>query len=432
MSDKNKLLVLGILSGILYLGLFFIFSFLYYFSYAEAYIFHFSTLAIIFTLILIYIRGFNIIKTTDLKISIKTIIVWAIIFNTILLFVLPLFIHTDLCVYIGRARIHSIFNENSYLTSYSQFANDPLFADLSNKWAINTNIYGPLFTLIGWAITALAKNNLFLNFILFKSLFITLNILTIWIIYKITSSTKAAYLYAFNPFLLYEIALKAHLDVIHIFLVLLACLFYYRNSKPTNFLIGWLLLWLSVYIKYVTIIFVPIYFLITLKYLPKIKSKLFYALACALTFFGLTTLLFRPFWEGPIIFQRLFDLSQEFNPFFTSFGLIIFIIIFNLFNFPNFFYLGKIASRLAFIISYLAILVKIIFKKITDKDDLLFYFCAVAGIFLLTFFTRFMPWYNTILVALLIVYLGKRKIFQYNYLIYIISIYSLFYYTILR
>jgi len=338
----------------------------------------------------------------------------------------------DLYVYIYRARIHSVFDENSYLVPYSEFSEDKLYPSLENDFSGNTNIYGPLFTLISTGLAKLGGNSLFFNFIIFKFFFIVLNILCALIIFKTTKSIKATYLYAFNPYLIYEFALKAHLDVVHIFLVLGGLYFYFQKPKIFNFCLGWFLLFLSVLIKYVTAIYLPIYFFLVLRLLPNLKSRLKFI---SYSFFGslaLLIILYFPFYEGPEMFKQLFNFNQILNQYFMSLGIIIVMMVLAIFGIENFKALAILLSRLIFVGSYFFSTVYLIFKKNILKHDLTFYLCLISAIFLFTFFNRFMPWYNTILIALLIIHLGKTNNFKYDYLIYALSLYSLVFYIFLR
>ena len=84
----------------------------------------------------------------------------------------------------------------------------------------------------------------------------------------------------------------------------------------------------------------------------------------------------------------------------------------------------------------LALLIKIIFlniktKKI-DKNNLILFFIIIFSLFFATFFTWLLPWYFTVLISLLIVYLGTIKKFEYNYLIYGITMYGIAFHLVLR
>ena len=83
-----------------------------------------------------------------------------------------------------------------------------------------TAIYGPAFTLIGSFFTTIGGDNLLLNIILFKSLFIFMNIANICLILKITSNKAAVILYSWNPIIIFDLVLNTHNDVVMMFLAL--------------------------------------------------------------------------------------------------------------------------------------------------------------------------------------------------------------------
>ena len=229
------------------------------------------------------------------KVSFKVLFGIFILINFITLF-LPSVSSDDLSSYIFWSRLFSRFGANPYFDVYDGFQADPLYSSLATVWSGKPSVYGPLFTLMGSGLTALAGDSLFLNFFLFKLTFASLVVLTGWLIYKITQSNLALFLFAANPVIVWELMLDRHNEIVLIFLLVL-------GLAAKDYLKGWAALILSGLIKFTTLILLPFYGFFALKNLKKKRFR--FILAAGLLALGLTLLTHLPFWTGQDMYARI-------------------------------------------------------------------------------------------------------------------------------
>lgn len=228
------------------------------------------------------------------KQNVKHILAVAFLFQITFLFI-PFLWSNDLYSYIFSSRIMPIFGENPYFIPYDNFVHDPLYTQLRTIWADHTVLYGPLFLHIGGLINLVGQNNLVFLTLAFKSLFISANLASTFLIYKISKSKKAVFLFALNPLVVLELAGNSHTESILLLFLLLSIFFLHR--RPVS---GFLALIASVLVKYYSLIFLPFY-LIGLK--KQGMKKLVISLVAGVLF---VVAVYLPFWEDPSIFDYLF------------------------------------------------------------------------------------------------------------------------------
>src|SRR3990167_8619226 len=167
------------------------------------------------------------------KVQIKTLSRIIIIFHLTFLLI-PFLSSNDLYSYIFSTRINGLYYQNPYFTIYDSFPSDPLYHDLWTIWATQRTLYGPLFLYIGGLINYIGQNNLLFLTLAFKSLFIAANLACILLIYKITQSKKAVFLFGVNPLVIYELSGNSHTESLTLLFLLLA--FYLYNRPVMGFL----------------------------------------------------------------------------------------------------------------------------------------------------------------------------------------------------
>ncbi len=390
---------------------------------------YFAAVFILLILLGLYVKSYTLVSKENTPI--KHIIVFAILFNALLVFMPPI-ASTDLYSYISRSRIISEYGENPYLVPYDSFSDDKLYYSLKTVWSRNTAIYGPLFISASAAIAYLSGDNLYLNIFSFKLVFAAINILIIFIIQKITNDKKAVFLYAWNPFIVFEFALNSHNDVMMILFVALSLLYFFKKSSVKNLLIGWFFLVFSALIKFFTLIFLPFYLIFAIRNLGRKKEKITFAVLFCLAGLFFVALAYYPYWAGPEIFSRLSALVEK-KSVFSSLGIGALIVFLLILKIPNYYWWSKTINRSFFALVYFLMLFRLTFiKKEREKSALLKYFIFSFGLFLATFFTWLMPWYTTLLIALIAIYAGmegKRGSAAY---IYGITIYGIIFYFLLR
>ena len=203
------------------------------------------------------------------------IIVWFAIFSIILLFIYPLD-SADVFLYSLQGRMISLYNFNPYEIVPSQISADLMYSYIPLEWANQLMVYGPLWAMIAAAMAWLVSGlGLISNLLIFKALAILVNAGCVFLVYKILKiikpeyATWGAWLYAWNPFVLWQTAIDAHNDIVMIFLVLLA--FYLLLQKKYYLVLPVLIL--SVLVKYISILLLPFFIWYILKKQLNLKQR---------------------------------------------------------------------------------------------------------------------------------------------------------------
>lgn len=197
--------------------------------------------------------------------------VWLLIFlvSLILFFAWPAFSY-DIFNYIATAKVAFYYQENPYLVMPIEFTGDPLlkFMHQANRVAP----YGPFWIILAGIPHFLGGNKIVPTLFLFKALTMAFYFGSGWLVYKITKSLFGLVFFSLNPLVLIETLVSAHNDVIMLFWALLAvyCLFDKKKILSLIFLL------LSVAVKWVTFILLPLFFLIN-----KFKKDFWLLLATA-------------------------------------------------------------------------------------------------------------------------------------------------------
>jgi alpha-1,6-mannosyltransferase len=365
------------------------------------------------------------------KIGFKTLAAIWIGLNLLLFLVWPI-TSSDIFSYVYQGRVGSAHAANPYLSSYSFFPGDALFPILNNRWSDRTAPYNPLFVLISMGLTAVAGDNFLLAIILFKLLMVSASLLSGWLIYKISGSRTAFFIYAFNPLVLFEFALNGHNDVLVIFFLLMG-LYLWLKQKTNTAWLSWLLAGL---IKATGWLWLPLAVAIGI-----IQAKgrstgwrraglwIISGLILYLAFYSLFFKSIGAFMDKT---GSLFDVAGS-----NSLGIIMFAGILKLFYFPDPWYYAAILGKISFIILYGYIIFRILRVKTLQRDVQTLH-CNVStnaiayAAFFLLFFTWLMPWYFTILVPLAALGYWQDKKSYWLYGLYFFTFYGIIYYMLLR
>jgi len=386
-------------------------------------VFYWIVTALVFNLIF-YIKGFSYLK--KIKVSFKKLFLFFILLNLVLMFIWPAG-SNDSFSYIYQSRLISHHQVNPYIDTYSNFEHDSFFKEINNKWSARTAPYGPIFLALGGLLTWLGGNSLILTLFLFKLVMVIANILCAWLVYKVFDSIKVFYLYAFNPFILFEFAINAHNDVLLVLFVVLSLGFLLKNNwQGKAWAIGFFII--SLLLKFYSLVLLPFIVFRGVLDLKLRKDKL------KLIFSGLFFLAVLPtisFWWLADSFQTALSplLSQS-----KVMGAISPVIW--LFNKVAEMPMGTaiMLSKSLFVIIFALVLVAWLYEKI--KLNLYFILAIVLTIFYLTCFTWFMPWYLIFLLIFLIAGYATAKDTVVSKLslwfIYFISFWGIIYYIVLR
>jgi len=212
-------------------------------------------------LFVLYYAGYRLCLAQDASHWPWAVLVLATVFSLTLLFVYPVGA-VDIFDYIINGRILAHYGLNPFAHVASEFPGDPLAPYAA--WQNIPSAYGPFWAFLAAGINLLAGSaDLLANVWAFKGLAILFYVLDIGLIYGILAEIKPAYalpgafLFAWNPLLLFETAANGHNDSVMMFFVLLAIYLLLQNRAGLSIIA----LTCSVMIKFITIILLPFFLL---------------------------------------------------------------------------------------------------------------------------------------------------------------------------
>ena len=200
-----------------------------------------------------------IVLTKKGKLVLKQIWILIIGAGIILLFAYPAFSH-DIFNYIFDVRILIFHKASPWMHTALDFPLDPWTRFM--HWTHRTYPYGPFWIIAGIIPYTLGFGKFVLTLFNFKLFFLLSYLGSSWLVYKILSrvSKKNSLLglafFAFNPLVLNESIVSPHLDIVMVFLGLLAIYLILIKKKA----LGVFSLLLSILTKYATIGYIPIVF----------------------------------------------------------------------------------------------------------------------------------------------------------------------------
>lgn len=218
-----------------------------------------STLIYIFLLLIMSIVYFIFIKRNSFK-NIKQLIIFICIISTIFIFLLP-FTSSDVFYYMGVGELNSVYNQNPYYVSITEYCNEKDINDsileqgAINPWADTVVVYGPMAQIFFSLCTKLSFKNVDICLIIFKLANIVFHVLNCYLIYKITRKLKFSVMYGLNPFMYIEFIGNCHNDIIVVFFILLSL---YFLLKKKSLLKSVIFLSIATGIKYFAILLLPV------------------------------------------------------------------------------------------------------------------------------------------------------------------------------
>lgn len=335
---------------------------------------------------------------------------------------------SDLYSYIYQARVWSVFGLNPYLYSYSSLAQDYFFFALNNHWSFRTTPYGPLFMILTGAWTYIAHSSFLGSLLGLKIFLASLNVVVGILIYRFRFSLSSFYLYAFNPLVLFEVAINGHNDVMLVFFLVLSLTTALNSKKKPVF---WSFLWLffSVAVKYLSVVLIPIWIIIFWR--EAVSRRARYRLILNILITSLASFIFYWYFFPDISNFISSILSQGAFVHFIKSPLIGWIdTALSLFT-SNHLNIAILVSRVIFLIFYVYLLARVWVNG--TRANLLYYSVLVFTVFLLSCFTWLMPWYLITPIALLSLLYHQEK---YQRLaansIFVLTFYGIITYFILR
>jgi hypothetical protein len=158
----------------------------------------------------------------------------------------------DIFNYITNAKLLSHYGENPYIVMPIEIIGEPYLS--FTHFANTTTIYGPIWTALS-GLTYLLGFNTFIGHILAFKLISALSLILIAsIIWVITRSIKNVLFFVLNPLVLIELVASGHNDGVMMGFALLSFLLIQKK----RYLLAGLSIFLSIGIKYATIVLLPI------------------------------------------------------------------------------------------------------------------------------------------------------------------------------
>jgi hypothetical protein len=175
----------------------------------------------------------------------------------------------DLFNYIFDAKIVTFYNQNPYLHKALDFADDPMLTFIHSTH--RPYPYGPIWLSLTVPLSYIGFQFFLPTFFLFKSIMALSFIGTAFFIGKILKNTYpknemiGVIFFALNPLVIIEALVSGHNDIVMIFLAVWGM---YLLLKK-RYIFSFLLLVLSIGIKFATIILIPVFIYILIKQLRK-------------------------------------------------------------------------------------------------------------------------------------------------------------------
>ncbi len=219
------------------------------------------------------------------------------LFSVILAYMYPISA-ADVFDYIVQSRIFAYYHANPYVATGGDYLADPFVPYM--VWRDFPSVYGPVWTFLS-AIPSIAGGESLLNSVLaFKALvsaFVLADGVLVYLVMRAVQPQWAlagAFAFTWNPLVLFETAGNAHNDAVMMFFVLLAL---YLGVKGK---LCWVLpaLVASIFVKFVTIVLVPVALVVLLKRSGSLRRALVVGSQSLALSGGLVALLWWPFWVG--------------------------------------------------------------------------------------------------------------------------------------
>jgi len=171
----------------------------------------------------------------------------------VLFFAYPAMLSYDIFNYITTAKVLFHYHENPYIVMPIEFANDPylLFTHAANKIAL----YGPFWILLSGIPFLLGFGNFLLILFNFKLVIVLFYYGVSYFIWKISKNIFSVVLFSLNPLVVVEALVASHNDIAMMFFTISS--FFFLIRKKVGLAVIFFIL--SIFIKYVTIILIPVF-----------------------------------------------------------------------------------------------------------------------------------------------------------------------------
>jgi hypothetical protein len=255
-------------------------------------------------------------------VRLKYILISVFLLGLICVFI-PVATSSDVFSYIAYARIGVIYHHNPLTTWPASIINDQVITYI--YWVNQPSAYGPVWAIISsflqWILGFGSPAGILRMLIVLRFLGLAMHLGSTYLIWSISGylqrrsgflseeqRMRATLAFAWNPLLLFEACVNAHVDATLLFFILLVLWVMARRERPSfqAYLVAGLLLALATCIKINVVLLAPALFI----YLWKVRSWHFWrVLMVAVTYVATIVLLYAPFWDKGRVLAVL-----KFNP----------------------------------------------------------------------------------------------------------------------
>lgn len=242
----------------------------------------------------------------------RIIFAFSVLFHLIML-AAPFLLSTDIFDYIRHGRILAVYGENPLVVPATYFPQDPFFS--LGGWVGTGSVYGSFHVYVMAMLSRLAGDGFAANFFVFKGFFVVIDLLNLWMIWKITARVspgmekRALLFYGWNPFILTLIVANAHNDILMLSLVLAGFLLYLDKRA----LLGVLCLTLATLVKFITLPILVIYVALILRRQKDLRKRVVLAVSSVIVAGSVSFLGYLPLWAGRDTFNYLTTVGQKTN-----------------------------------------------------------------------------------------------------------------------
>jgi len=248
-----------------------------------------------------------------------TIMIITLVFSVTYLFAPAILtLSQDVFLYGLYGRLVTVYHVNPYSVSPGAFPHDLLQQGiLQGTQAVHgTRPPGPVWIDLSIPVVLLAREsvaNVILGFRLIGLVAHLVNAVLIWVIVgklKPEARIFATVLYAWNPLVLLLSINEMHLDVVVALFILLAILFFQRNSP----ILGWVLVLLAVLMNILCLLLLPLFFRLLTKEARTLRAgrRVLWWLAVVVVSGIVVVLSYAPYWQGWGITGLLTSVRQAF------------------------------------------------------------------------------------------------------------------------
>ena len=268
---------------------------------------------------LLYLLALYILPRT---VRLRYLLVSTFILGLICVFI-PVITSSDVFSYIAYARIGVIYHHNPLVGWPASIINDQVIPYI--YWVNQPSAYGPIWAIITgffqWILGFTGSAGIVRMLMALRFLGLAMHLGSTYLVWSISGylqrhsgflseeqRKRATLAFAWNPLLLFEACVNAHVDATLLFFILLAIWVLARPSRPSfrTYLLAAFVLGCATCIKVNVVLLVPALFI----YLWKVHSWHFWrVLTVAATYVYSIVLLYTPFWSG----GRILAIFQ-FNP----------------------------------------------------------------------------------------------------------------------